>query len=187
MMFGCRVPKPHTPCVSVYLPCICPRRPCMSTLSMCVCVCVRVFCCRAGDPTLFGNFATHPAVTEAVVKCAVDGKHNGYLPSHGSVEARRALARFYTTDDAPLTERDVIIASACSGAIDLAITALASEGQNILIPAPGFSLYETLAISKGIAVKKYRLLVRVVMACFRSCAGRFLNMHARTARTQLGN
>jgi tyrosine aminotransferase len=33
-----------------------------------------------------------------------------------------------------------------------------NEGQNILLPAPGFSLYETLASSKGIECKFYDLV-----------------------------
>jgi tyrosine aminotransferase len=40
----------------------------------------------------------------------------------------------------------------------MAIGVLADEGQNILVPMPGFSLYETLASSKGIECKFYKLL-----------------------------
>lgn len=36
---------------------------------------------------------------------------------------------------------------------------LANPGQNILVPRPGFSLYKTLALSMGIEVKLYNLLV----------------------------
>ena len=34
----------------------------------------------------------------------------------------------------------------------------ARAGDNILIPQPAFALYQTLAESKGIAVRRYRLL-----------------------------
>jgi len=47
----------------------------------------------------------------------------------------------------------------CSDAIGLAITVLADPGDNILLPRPGFSLYKTLALSQGINVKHYDLLV----------------------------
>lgn len=56
--------------------------------------------------------------------------------------------------------QDVVIASGCSGALDLAISCLANEGSNILIPAPGFSLYKTLAHSKGIETRSYTCVVR---------------------------
>lgn len=55
--------------------------------------------------------------------------------------------------------QDVVLASGCSGAIDLAICVLANPGQNILIPRPGFSLYKTLADSLAIESRHYDLLV----------------------------
>ena len=42
--------------------------------------------------------------------------------------------------------------------MELCIAVLCNEKQNILIPKPGFSLYETLASSKGIDCKYYNLL-----------------------------
>lgn len=70
-----------------------------------------------------------------------------------------------------------MIASGCSGALELAITVLMNEGklrvrtyrtcrnaslgQNILVPSPGFPLYETIANSKGGSAKYYNCLVRV--------------------------
>lgn len=55
--------------------------------------------------------------------------------------------------------QDVILTSGCSQAIDLAISVLCNPGDNILVPCPGFSLYKTLAVSMGINVKLYNLLV----------------------------
>jgi len=55
--------------------------------------------------------------------------------------------------------KDIILASGCSGAIDLAISVLTNRGQNILLPRPGFSLYRTLAVSLGIEVRYYNLIV----------------------------
>lgn len=55
--------------------------------------------------------------------------------------------------------QDVILTSGCSQAIDLAISALCNPGDNILAPCPGFSLYKTVAVSMGIEVKLYNLLV----------------------------
>lgn len=50
------------------------------------------------------------------------------------------------------------LASACSGALEIAFAAIANEGDNILIPSPGFSLYQTLCDSKSITAKCYNLL-----------------------------
>jgi len=52
----------------------------------------------------------------------------------------------------------VVIGSGCSGALELAISALLDVGDNLLIPRPGFSLYQTLCNAKGIGVKSYALL-----------------------------
>ncbi|KJE96524.1 tyrosine aminotransferase [Capsaspora owczarzaki ATCC 30864] len=111
-----------------------------------------------GDPTVFGNLPTHDSVVDAVIDAVKSSKANGYTHSTGYEHAREAVAERYSHPDAPLTSKDVIIASGCSGALDLAITALANPGQNILIPRPGFSLYQTLADSKGIKVRHYNLL-----------------------------
>lgn len=130
-----------------------------------------------GDPTTGGNFKLHqryfnplfsccsPSKTslggnscvDAVAASLASFKANGYPPSTGTPVARQAIAEFYSLPAAPLVAQDVILASGCSDALNLAIGVLANEGDNILLPAPGFSLYETLASSKGIESRFYAL------------------------------
>jgi tyrosine aminotransferase len=74
------------------------------------------------------------------------------------VAARAAIARRYSLPGAPLTVDDVVIGSGCSGALDLVFTALLNEGQSVLIPLPGFGLYQTLCESKGVRALQYPLL-----------------------------
>ncbi|KAG0258746.1 hypothetical protein DFQ27_004475 [Actinomortierella ambigua] len=111
-----------------------------------------------GDPTLFGNFKIHQSCTDAVAKQLHSYKANGYPPSTGYMASRQAIADRFTRPDAPLTGQDIIITSGCSGALDMCIGVLCNEGDNILLPRPGFSLYQTLADSKGIEVRYYDLL-----------------------------
>ncbi|KAG0259116.1 hypothetical protein BGZ95_004791 [Linnemannia exigua] len=112
-----------------------------------------------GDPTLFGNFKIHQTCTEAVSKQLHSYKSNGYPPSTGYLHARQAVAdKFTLPETAPLSAQDVIITSGCSGALDMCIGVLCNEGDNILLPRPGFSLYQTLADSKGVEVRYYDLL-----------------------------
>lgn len=75
----------------------------------------------------------------------------------GYEKARAAVAEYESCEESQLTSKDIVLASGCSGALDLAITVLANPGQNILIPRPGFSLYKTLANSLGIHTKLYDL------------------------------
>ena len=95
------------------------------------------------------------------MKSVREAKWNGYTRSTGYEEARQAIADMYTCEQAPLTSEDIIIASGCSGALDLAIGALGDEGSNILVPAPGFSLYTTLASAKGIETRSYKCRVSI--------------------------
>ena len=53
--------------------------------------------------------------------------------------------------------KDIFIASGCSGALDLAISVLCGPGDALLVPKPGFTLYETLSGSKGIESLSYPL------------------------------
>jgi tyrosine aminotransferase len=111
-----------------------------------------------GDPTVFGNFKLDSTCVQSLVHKLNSYQANGYPPSIGTEAARHALAQYYSTPEAPLVSKDIILASGCSDALNLCIGVLADEGQNILLPAPGFSLYETLASSKGIECRFYHLL-----------------------------
>jgi tyrosine aminotransferase len=62
-----------------------------------------------------------------------------------------------TLPDCEVTEDDVIIASGCSGALELAISVLLNEGDNLLVPCPGFPLYQVIAESLGGSVQHYNL------------------------------
>jgi len=110
-----------------------------------------------GDPTVFGNLPTPEGIESALIQNLKSGKYNGYCPSTGLLMAREAIAKKEGTDAAPLTPNDVIITSGCSGALVLAIQALCSKGDNILLPKPGFSLYATAAGHSAIECKYYDL------------------------------
>ncbi|KAJ2389923.1 hypothetical protein GGI05_003361 [Coemansia sp. RSA 2603] len=111
-----------------------------------------------GDPTVFGNFKTHPVVVEAVEEAIRSFSFNGYPPSVGVPQAREAVANKYTHPLAPLTANDVVMTSGCSGAVEMAISVLCNEGQNILLPRPGFCLYNTVAGSRNVEARLYNLL-----------------------------
>ena len=82
-----------------------------------------------GDPTVFGNFRAPNVLLETVARNVLSCAYNGYMHSAGSVEARRAVAAWSSVPGrVPLTENDVVIASGCSGALDLAITVLLNPG-----------------------------------------------------------
>jgi len=111
-----------------------------------------------GDPTKFPNLLPSQSVTDAVQKQLLTKKSNGYMVSYGAPEARAAIAKKYSLPHIKCTANDVVIASGCSGALDISICALLDNGDNFLIPKPGFSFYETLASRYGFKCKFYNLL-----------------------------
>jgi tyrosine aminotransferase len=110
-----------------------------------------------GDPTTFGNFKVPKRAIDSITDKLHNCQSNGYGPSVGLVSAREAIAELCSFENITINANDVIITSGCSDALNLCIGSLCDEGQNIILPMPGFSLYETLASSKGIDCKFYRL------------------------------
>lgn len=56
-----------------------------------------------GDPTTFGNLPCPDEIVKAITENAASRRHNGYLPSVGSEEARRAVAAAFTLPNAQLS------------------------------------------------------------------------------------
>ena len=110
-----------------------------------------------GDPTAFGNLAAPDVLNDTLISLIKEKKHNGYGASTGSEAARKAIARRYSSPNCAYAADDIIVASGCSGALEIAITGLVDEGDNIVVPRPGFPLYQVLAEAQGARVKFYDL------------------------------
>lgn len=65
-----------------------------------------------------------------------------------------------TLRDCPCCEQDVVLTNGCLGAIQMAMWGLAGRGENILVPRPGFPVYEVTADAHNIEFRYYDLLVR---------------------------
>lgn len=93
-----------------------------------------------GDPIQFG-FKTPRHMIEATYKAMLEN-HTGYSASDGvpdAVEAIKAEAR-----KKGIRPYDVIITTGASEAIDFALSALVNKGENVLVPSPGYPLYNAL-------------------------------------------
>ncbi|KAA8499915.1 Tyrosine aminotransferase [Porphyridium purpureum] len=119
-----------------------------------------------GDPTAHGNLQTHPNATRALIETIQSGRANGYPPMVGLPCARAAVAKAHSfsaeenCNKKPFVfdARDVVMANGCSHALQMCFQALAdADCSNILIPEPGFSLYQTLCDNLGIEARGYRL------------------------------
>lgn len=107
-----------------------------------------------GDPIPFG-FHTPPHMIEAVERALRDG-HNGYAPSVGIPAAREAVTGECLTRGMPMTPDRVVITSGTSEGIELALTALAEAGDEVLVPTPTYPLYTAVLAKIGARPAFYR-------------------------------
>src|SRR6478672_5484545 len=114
----------------------------------------RVRYLNIGDPIAFG-FRTPPHLVEAVERALVDG-HNGYAPSVGIAAAREAVADECARRGMPLSADRVILTSGTSEGIELALTALAEAGDEVLVPSPTYPLYTAVLAKIGARAVFYR-------------------------------
>lgn len=113
---------------------------------------------KLGDPTVGGNLPPCQTALDAVVAAALEQPHAaGYINACGLLEARQAIAKFHSHPCKHVTAENVIIASGCSGALELVLTSLLDPGTFILVPQPGFPLYQVIAESHGASILHYRL------------------------------
>ena len=107
-----------------------------------------------GDPITFG-FRTPPHMIEAVERAMRDGD-NGYAPSVGILPAREAVAAECLQRGMPMSPDRVVITSGTSEGIELALTALAGPGDEVLIPVPTYPLYTAVLAKIGARAVFYR-------------------------------
>src|SRR5688572_23076277 len=107
-----------------------------------------------GDPNQFG-FLTPPHLIEAVVKAMRDG-HNGYTPSPGIAEAREAAAADFLSRGVNVSADRVLITSGTSEGIELALTGIVDEGEEVLVPVPTYPLYTAVLAKIGARPAFYR-------------------------------
>lgn len=116
----------------------------------------RILYCNIGDPLKF-DFRTPPHLLEAVQRAMREGR-NGYAPSAGLPEARAAVAREAARRGvAGVAPEDVIITAGASEAIELCLTALLEPHETVLLPSPGYPLYNAVAAKLGVEPVFYQL------------------------------
>jgi alanine-synthesizing transaminase len=107
-----------------------------------------------GDPVVFG-FHTPPHLIDAVDR-AMRAGDNGYAPSVGILAAREAVAGECASRGMPVTPDRVVITAGTSEGIELALTALAGPGDEVLVPVPTYPLYTAVLAKIGARPAVYR-------------------------------
>uniref|UniRef100_A0A7S3EIY7 Aminotransferase class I/classII large domain-containing protein n=1 Tax=Rhodosorus marinus TaxID=101924 RepID=A0A7S3EIY7_9RHOD len=121
-----------------------------------------------GDPTTYGNLRPPKEVVAHLASTISEGVADGYSLSMGSIAARESIATWATetaakssTSKVSYSTKDCFLAAGASGALECALGTIADEGDNILVPAPGFPLFRTIAgglitqiLKKGLAARQ---------------------------------
>ncbi|XP_023532401.1 tyrosine aminotransferase-like [Cucurbita pepo subsp. pepo] len=114
-----------------------------------------------GDPSIFPCYHTDVAAEDAIADAVRSAKFNSYSPSLGMPEARRAVA-VHLSRDLPysLSADDVYLTAGCVQGIQTVLTALSfcGPGANVLLPRPGFPIYEMRADFAHIETRHFNLL-----------------------------
>ncbi|HVQ37730.1 MAG TPA: aminotransferase class I/II-fold pyridoxal phosphate-dependent enzyme, partial [Pyrinomonadaceae bacterium] len=108
-----------------------------------------------GDPQACG-FRPPEHVVEAVTRALKDS-FTGYANSAGLTVARTAVAAYASALGAPTSTEQVVITSGASEAADLVLTALVNEGDEVLLPAPGYPIYPAILTKLGAIARYYQL------------------------------
>lgn len=95
-----------------------------------------------GDPNLY-DFAPPKHLVDATYQAMLKNL-NGYAPSSGINEAVKAIER--EAERKGITNvHDIFVTTGASEAIDICLTALVNDGENVLTPTPGYPLYTAIA------------------------------------------
>ena len=106
-----------------------------------------------GDPVLFG-FKTPKHLLDAAYEAMLEN-HTGYSASEGVPEAVAAIKNEAIKNG--IRPYEVLITTGASEAIDFALSALVNRGENVLVPSPGYPLYNAL-LSRLIGEPRHYLL-----------------------------
>ncbi|HKJ81375.1 MAG TPA: aminotransferase class I/II-fold pyridoxal phosphate-dependent enzyme [Ignavibacteriaceae bacterium] len=95
-----------------------------------------------GDPNIY-DFEPPKHLVEATHKAMLENK-NGYAPSSGIPSAIKSIEKEAAKKGIE-NVLDVFVTTGASEAIDICLTALVDEGENVLTPSPGYPLYTAIA------------------------------------------
>ena len=97
-----------------------------------------------GEP----DFDTPENIREAAVS-AIRAGSTHYAPNQGTPDLRAAVAEFETKRGNPTTPEQVLVTIGACHALFTALLGILNPGEEVIVPTPGFGLYETIATIAG--------------------------------------
>ena len=92
-----------------------------------------------GEP----DFDTPEAIKAAAV-AALQAGQTHYAPNQGTLKLRRAISAYETNRGNPVTENRVLVTVGACQALFTAFLGILNPGEEVIVPTPGFTLYESL-------------------------------------------
>ena len=90
-----------------------------------------------------------PEAIKAAACAALNANQTHYAPNQGTPALRRAVAEFETARGNAVTPDQVLITIGACHALFTALFGILNPGEEIIVPTPGFGLYETIATISG--------------------------------------
>ena len=90
-----------------------------------------------------------PEPIKAAAMAALQENHTHYAPNQGTLSLRQAVAAYETRRGNPTTAEQVLITIGACQALFTALFGILNPGEEVIIPTPGFVLYETIATIAG--------------------------------------
>ena len=100
-----------------------------------------------GEP----DFDTPRNIAQAAIS-AISAGQTHYAPNQGTVSLRQAIAEFETRRGNPIDAEQVLVTVGATHALFTALLGILNPGEEIIVPTPGFLLYESIATVAGAKV-----------------------------------
>ena len=97
-----------------------------------------------GEP----DFDTPEAIKLAAM-AALNANQTHYAPNQGTLALRKAIAEFETARGNATGPENVLVTIGACHALFTALFGILNPGEEIIVPTPGFGLYETIATISG--------------------------------------
>ena len=97
-----------------------------------------------GEP----DFDTPQAIKAAACAALAAGQTH-YAPNQGTAALRKAVADYETRRGRAVTPEQVLITVGATHALFTALLGILNPGEEVIVPTPGFGLYETIATIAG--------------------------------------
>ena len=91
-----------------------------------------------------------PEPIKAAACAALAAGQTHYAPNQGTAALRKAVADYETDRGHAVTPEQVLITVGATHALFTALLGILNPGEEVIVPSPGFGLYETIATIAGV-------------------------------------